>query len=324
MRARLAVGLALWMLLALGAVVALPASARATPVRAMAADLRSLPTFQDAGSDPSTIVARLRSEQQQSIDRALAGVAAHFDAYRDRSGAFARDLLRWSTRGRLAWGSMRDVVGRASQQRHALVRERFEANVVSEAELRAVVLEAAERLALELRADRARALARVRARVTLDPMQAQDSDRWSEQVGQLGDRMDRALLRQADRSLVMAVATVIGATIVTEVVAAAVGSALTGAAAGAAGGSIVPGAGTVVGFATGLAAGVAVDWWMSAEVERDLTLRSTQTIDALRGRIIEGDLEHGTRGLRAIFQEMAEREARAFDAPLQQWMEKRP
>lgn len=283
-----------------------------------------LAPWRDSGLEGEAILERLRAEQEASVLRTLAVLDARFDGYRDRSGAFAEDLIRWSTRGRLAWRSMTDLVGAGENGRRELVRERFQSLVVDEDELRACAFEAVERMALELRADRARALARVRTRIAIEAADAPDGERLTEEVAQLGAQLDRALLQQADRSLVIAVAGVIGATVVTEIVAVAVGSAMTGAAVGAAGGSIIPGAGTVVGFATGLTAGVAVDWWLSEELERDLKQRSLETIDALRERVIEGDLESGTRGLRAILEHMADEEAQALEAPLRRWTEKRP
>jgi len=335
-RARIATAIALWLALSVGSELARRSTALTgfmgtfwtAPFGAAA-----LPEFGGPESTARDILDRLRLEQQQSIERSLAVLDSRFDEYRDRSGAFAKDLLRWSTRGRLAWRSMKDVAGGDSNARRELVRERFEAIVVSEAQLRTNIFETVERLALELRADRARALARVRAAVAVDPLAAGDSDRLSSELARLDEQMDRMLLRQADRSLIMAVATLVGATVVTEIVAMAIGSAMTGAAVGAAGGSIIPGAGTVVGFATGLAAGVAVDWWLSSELEQDLTRRSAVAIDALRRRVIDGDAEidqphdardardaRGTvRGLRAMLESMAEREAEALEAPMMKW-----
>jgi len=134
--------------------------------------------------------------------------------------------------------------------------------------------------------------------------------------------MDQALLHQAERSLVAAVAGVASAVVVTEVVTAAVASAMAGASAGAAtgaaGGSVVPVAGTIAGLAVGLVAGVAVDWWASASAQRDVSARCGAAIDELRHRIIDGD-----RGLQAIFEETAAHEADALEAHLRERLDAR-
>lgn len=283
--------------------------------RAESVESRALAPFRGEGADIAAVVERMRLEHAQSVRRALVVLDSRFDGWRDRSDALAEELLSWSTRGRLAWRTVRDVIDGSEARRRELVRDRFERMVVSEREIRVAVGEAFERLALELRADRARALSRVRAHVAAMRGVDRDSDVLVAEFSRLGGEMDQALMHQAERSLVAAVAGVAGAVVVTEVVTAAVVSAMAGASAGAAtgaaGGSVVPVAGTIAGLAVGLAAGIAVDWWASATAQRDVAAQCGAAIDELRHRIIDGD-----RGLRATFEETAARDAAALEAHL--------
>lgn len=346
-RARIAMATALWLGLSLGAAVSLRQAGAEAPspawqagggsgvprgANSMIGGEAALAPFGAERATVASVIERLRFEQRRSVQRALAVLDARFDEWRDRSGAFAEELLRWSTRGRLAWRSVGDAID-GGAARLELVRSRFEALVVSEAELRAAIAQAFDRLALELRADRARALSRVRARVTAPPGTG-SADVIVADIAGLDERMDHVLVRHADRSLMAGVAGFAGAVVVTEVVAGAVGSALAGAAAGAAGGSFVPVAGTIAGFAAGLAAGIAVDWWASDVTRRDLESRCRGAVDELRRRVIDGEppgsgARRGARpatgggrpgdvdrGLRALFDEAAERQASMLESHL--------
>jgi len=334
-RARALFALTAWLCLALAALPARPITGLAWS-RSGAAEVREaargLAPFETDGIDHSAILARLKAEQQASVRRSLASLEARFDGYRDRSDAFAQELLRWSTRGSLAWSSMKDVAGGGSMRRRELIRQRFEATVVSERDLKAAVNEALDRLMLELRADRSRALSRIRTHRAASGEGTRERGPSASTLAasleeldlaceRLDAQMDRDLLRQADRSLVMALTGIVGATIATEIVAATVGSAIGGAAVGAAGGSVVPVAGTVIGFAAGMTAGIAVDWWLSERTGHDLAERCRVAIDDLRNRIIDGDDAQGRVGLRKVFESAAAREAAAIETQLQQWME---
>lgn len=263
-------------------------------------------------------VASLRADHARSIDRILEELDARFDGWRDRSETFADSLLGWRTRGSLAWQSLRGALGGDDGRRRRIVRDRFEALVLDERELREAIDRAVARLAIELRADRSRALARVRARIdwTSGSAGSGDAGVTAASLSPLDDGFDAALLREADRSLAGGVAGVIGATVVTELVAVSVGATAGGAAAGAAGGSVVPGAGTAIGFAAGLGAGLAVDWWMHARMRDAIVRRCGEIVERLRCEVIDGDPAREHPGLRSIFEECAERDARRFEANL--------
>lgn len=333
-RARALGAILIWMGLSVAAVVSRGSRAVSLPpwpaVQAISSadgPLReSIAPFWTRDVDATTVLGKLRIDHRASVRRAIAVLETHFDAYRERSAPFAADLLRWSTRGKLAWRSLKDALAGDGTRRRELVRDRFAHVVVDDAELRAAVCEAVERLLLDLRADRARALSRIRARVEVgdsSAREAHDADSLGRACAAIGERMDEQLLRQADRSLVMAVAGLVSATAVTEIVTAAIGASAAGAASGAAGGSIVPGAGTAIGFAAGLGAGIAVDWWMSERVREELTRSSARAIDDLRRRVIDG--EQGSRaGLREIFETIAEREAADLESAVSVWLERAP
>lgn len=326
-RARALMALALWIALSAGSVIAWRshAGARAThsatpagvPREVLASGARGIqpsPPRGAADDELSRIIDRLREEQRESVERSLRLLETRFDGWRDRGNDFALDLLRWSTRSRLAWSAMRDAIDPSGDRQRLLVRDRFESSVVSESELAAAVGEAWHRLRVELRADRVRALARLRDHRHTDRALASPETRIVDlDAARLGERLDAALLQQSTRSLATAGVILVGGAIVTEVVAAAAGAAVVGAASGAAGGSVVPVAGTIVGFSVGLGAGIAADWWLSEQARQDLARRSGSMVDALRVRIIEGEPHNGWPGMRDAFTRAAEREA--------QWME---
>ncbi|MBM4112281.1 MAG: hypothetical protein FJ253_02730 [Phycisphaerae bacterium] len=269
-------------------------------------------------------VSTLRADQARSIERVMGELDARFHAWRERSDRFADSLLSWGTRGRLAWRMVRGAVGGdgaadgSQTDGAALVRDRFESMVMRNGEVDEAVRVAAERMALELRADRSRALARVRHRMAWREGRADAGTvvRSALPTPATTGPLEAELLRAAERSLGGGVLAVVGATIVTEVVAVSVGAAAGGAALGAASGSVVPGAGTAVGFAAGLGAGIAVDWWMHARTRDEVVKRCAAAIDELRSAIVDGDGSEERPGLRAIFERIAEQEARDFEREL--------
>ncbi len=314
-RARGAMALALILLLGAGARIQVGAAIG--PPRGIVAVSAFGHLDPAARDDPSTIdpVSALRADQARSIERSLAMLDARFDGWRDRSELLADALLSWRLRGALAWRSVRGALSGDAEDRRELVRERFEALVLDESALREATREACGRLALELRADRARALARQRRAIGW-PVDGPGgaAEAISLPSGTMDARLDRELLRSADRSLAGGVVGVVGATVVSEVVGVAVGAAAGSAAAGAAGGSIAPGVGTVIGLAAGLGAGLAVDWWMHGEMREEIVRRCGDAIEGLRREVIQGDPARGREGLRRRFEEVAEREAQEFEA----------
>jgi RNA-splicing ligase RtcB len=101
--------------------------------------------------------------------------------------------------------------------------------------------------------------------------------------------------------LLSEVAAISAAEIVVRVAAGAIGTAATTAAtagggaavgaagAGAAGGTAAGPAGTLVGAGVGLIVGLGVDWWMSAQLEKDLREQTLRCLDQLEHAIIEGE-----------------------------------
>jgi len=268
------------------------------------------------------VVERLRQDHRRSIERALGVLDGRFDAWSDRVPAFADGLLSWSMRASLAWKGVRSALGSesAAAARMAIVRGRFEAEVMDGRALRDAIDETMERFALEIRADRSRALARVRSRVewTAHGGGGVDLDAIGPFLQDTETRLDRSLLRQADRSIAGGVAGVMGAVIVTEVVVAGVGASIGGAAAGGAvagatGGSIAPGVGTAIGLVAGLGAGIAVDWWMHARTREEVVNRCMAALEQLRREVLEGVPDARSSGLRGRLEEAAEREARAIE-----------
>ncbi|MBX3355515.1 MAG: hypothetical protein KF724_07425 [Phycisphaeraceae bacterium] len=324
-RARLIGAVVIWCALVVGTVVSAPLSSVGGALwtsllrEATWSQPDALPPFAEP-ADVDAIVLRLRLEQQMSVARALSVLRAHFEVFRERSGLMADELLSWRTRGALAWHGVEDAVTREGGRRRALVRERFERIVASERDFREAVAEAEERLVLELHADRARALARVRGHLAHSASTSGAEVMAPTELERLASRLDRALLQQADRSLLSAMSTLIGATVVTEIVAMGTSAAVVSAAGGAASGSFIPVAGTIAGFVVGLAAGVAVDWWMSDSARHVVRERIEVAIDALERALIEGDGAPSGSGLRDRFEKAAEQDALALESQLDRWL----
>lgn len=320
LRAMALLAVAISLGLGAGETTAVGSRHRGLPDRGILPEPRSETSAQD-------VMALLQEDHRRSIDRALAELDAHFIAWREGVPRFAEGLLGWTTRARLAWSGLTGVVGGGSD-RSQIVRERFEREVIREGELRTAIERAIERFVLEMRADRARALARVRARVRWSELEAMGVDRASLAHGlaAVESRLERALLRQADRSIAAGVASVVGAVVVTEIVVSAVGASMGGAAAGGAvagavGGSWAPGVGTLVGFTAGLGAGIAVDWWMHARTRDEVVRRCEEALMRLRIEIVEGPASGERPGLRALFAEAARLEAETLRREIESVLE---
>ena len=178
------------------------------------------------------------------------------------------------------------------------MRERFATRVATPEMIEAAVRESAERLELELNADRVRALSRIRGRLPGSGRTAEE-ERLGWDVDSARDAwadMDRSSRGAGRSSMMMAMGSLAASTVAGEAAAvvagsaalAAGGAAAGAAGAGAAGGSVVPVVGTAVGFAAGLTVGAAVDWWMTGSLERGIRASIDAGLEQTRRHLVDG------------------------------------
>ena len=322
-----AAALAAWLLLGLAPVggSASGGGDAGRPAALLAPPPQALPEWEPGPGlppDAEKALRRYRADQRRSVERALGLLDARFEGFRQGGEGFARDLTSWGTRARLAWRSAGAWVGmQASDAPERLVRERFATRVATPEMIEAAVRESAERLELELNADRVRALSRIRGRLPGSGRTAEE-ERLGWDVDSARDAwadMDRSSRGAGRSSMMMAMGSLAASTVAGEAAAvvagsaalAAGGAAAGAAGAGAAGGSVVPVVRTAVGFAAGLTVGAAVDWWMTGSLERGIRASIDAGLEQTRRHLVDGRGEW--MGLRSMYAARAAQDAERME-----------
>ena len=283
-------------------------------------------------SEISPLLDASHERNRQAADRAIAALHERFNAHRHGVKAFAEDVSGWRTR----FG----VIGRftADQWDHHIrgdetinrvddyIQEKFRVHILSEQSLQADVQEAIKQLEADLQASRNQLFAEIKLPLhgSHSPI-ALDETGWEnlcKDIVQRAQGMNATIPRD---SVATGLAAVAGGWIGTEAgeaaaaqVLARVGGAVAveaAEAATAAGGSAMAGgsasgggigafggpAGTVIGVGVGLAVGAAIEWWMTARFEAQLTELCDQFLDSVENQILDGNSQ--TPGLRGSFEQ---------------------
>lgn len=262
-------------------------------------------------SDAKPALLNAKTKDLAAVDRAVVSLDACFGRYAEGVDKFTRELTGWGTRFRLIWRKGVETVKRHEIPEGAtkLVRDKFDANVVSDARLEADVMAVMKQFAYDLEANRNELMGSLTTRlqssdlpvtvqkVALGEFQTQFDQNVKKLLHGLpantatigaGSMATGIVAEEAVRQLVRVVLTQAAARLAGSA-AASGGAAATAVAAGGTGGTVLaPGVGTAIGVVGGFVVGAVVDWWMTDKFEAQVKIEVLTFLQKTRNALVGG------------------------------------
>lgn len=297
---------------------------------AAAADLRRrISGFLESDARPTLVAAR--AKDLEAVDRAVKSLDACFDTYAGGVDRFTGELTGWGTRFRLIWRKSVETVKQHEipEGTAKLVRDKFDANVVSDARLEADVLAVMRQFAFDIEANRNELLGTLKTRLAASdlPVQVRKvalgefQSQFQQSLGKLlsglpsnsmavgvGSLTAGIVAEEAVRQLVRVVLTQAAARLAGGALASG-GAAATAVAAGGTGGTVVaPGVGTAIGVVGGFVVGAVVDWWMTDKFEAQVKVEVLNFLRTTRNALVGGP-----QGIEALLKAQVDQSSSAWE-----------
>ena len=273
------------------------------------------------------VLLQLQAQDDESCQRAIAVIHAHFDHARSGAPAFAAAIIGPLNSIKTTWLAGKGVFERWWYDDQTIqpvadhVNWNYEQNVTSGPKIRDAILASIQQLEQEFRANRNDAIQAIHTSlesadlpVAIDVNQS-ELDKFCQtefETAMAGVNDNHVAEKAAEKSAAALVFSSAATTLaeqaiqyyaIGDFIAAAGGAAATGAGGGGAIGSMVPGAGTIIGAAVGLLAGVGVDAWISHENKKTTIAEVDKSLTQIESSIINGDGKHA--GVDKIFHQAA-------------------
>lgn len=282
-------------------------------------------------SDAKPALLEAKAKDLAALDRAVASLDACFARYAEGVDKFTGELTGWGTRFRLIWRKGVETVKRHEipEGTAKLVRDRFDANVVSDARLEADVMAVMKQFAYDIEANRNELMGSLTTRlrsselpvtvqkVALEEFQTQFDQNVKILLSGLpantatigaGSLATGIVAEEAVRQLVRVVLAQAAARLAGSA-AVSGGAAATAVAAGGTGGTVLaPGVGTAIGVVGGFVVGAVVDWWMTDKFEAQV---KTEVLTFLRNT--RNALVAGPQGMESLLRQQVNASSDAWE-----------
>ncbi|MES2705403.1 MAG: hypothetical protein V4726_02260 [Verrucomicrobiota bacterium] len=304
--------------------------ARAAEADAATTDLRRR-VSEFLGSEARPVLLAAKAKDLEAVDRAVKSLDASFARYAGGVDQFTGELTGWGTRFRLIWRKSVETVKQhpIPEGTAKLVRDKFDAHVVSDTRLEADVLAVMRQFAYDIEANRNELLGTLRTRLTasalpvavrkvaLEEFQSQFQQNLGKLLGGLpsnsvavgvGSLTAGIVAEEAVRQLVRVVLTQAAARLAGGALASG-GAAATAVAAGGTGGTMVaPGVGTAIGVVGGFVVGAVVDWWMTDKFEARVKAEVLTFLSGTRQALVSGP-----QGIEALLKAQVDQTSSAWE-----------
>lgn len=304
--------------------------ARVAEEAAATADLRKrVSGFLESDARPALLAAK--AKDMEALDRAVHSLDASFERYAGGVDQFTHELTGWGTRFRLIWRKTVETVKQHDipEGTAKLVRDKFDANVVSDARLEADVMAVMKQFAYDIEANRNELLGTLQTRLEASALpvemrkvaMGEFQEQFQQNVSKLlsglpsntvaigvGSLTTGIVAEEAVRQLVRVVLAQAAVRLAGGAMASG-GAAATAVAAGGTGGTAVaPGVGTAIGVVGGFVVGAVVDWWMTDKFEAQVKSEVLTFLTSTRNALVSGP-----QGIEAMLKAQVDRSSSAWE-----------